>query len=196
MGSGEFRMLMLSRGHGTRRSTLTPALSQREREIDEPALGHKSIGLREPTGVAVDDPLAHEDSTAGGDLIFADGGVGQHTTTEGEGGWEEAERFFDDGLGVGELRNVAEFGPTVADDGGYFRDELAFDFGMLRQEIPSPDERVGSGFVAGEEKGHDFVAELTVGHAGLIDFVAGSDEFGQQIAVVAAFFAALADDAG
>ena len=66
---------------------------------------------------------------------------------------------------------------------------------MLREEIPSPDQRVGGGFVAGEEEGHDFVAELAVGHAGLIDFVAGGDELGKKVAMVAAFGAALADDA-
>ena len=122
----------------------------------------------------------------GWDVEAADRGVVQDAAAEGVDGREEAHRFFDDGFGVGELRQVGGGGEAIADDGVDFGGEAGILFGILGQQEPGPGQGVGGGFVAGEEEGHDFVAELAVGHAGLIDFVAGGDELGEQVAAVAA----------
>ena len=56
--------------------------------------------------------------------------------------------------------------------------------------------RVGDGLVAGEEDGEDFVADLLVGHAGLlggvVGFVFAGEEHGEQVAACLLFFAGLA----
>src|ERR1700722_14715813 len=73
----------------------------------------------------------------------------------------------------------------------------------MTEEIPGPGEAVGYRLVGGEEDGEDFVADLFVGHAGLLGGVVGlvfaGEEHGEEIAAIwfttGGCFAVLADEA-
>ncbi len=62
--------------------------------------------------------------------------------------------------------------------------EAGFDVGMPAQQVPGPRERVGRGFVAGEEECHRFVAGLLVAHAAAPFLVLGEEQHGEEIAPV------------
>ncbi len=97
--------------------------------------------------------------------------MGGHAA-HGPGGRVEAHGFCEDLLGVAEGGVVGQRGEALlgagAEDGVEFGVELCFDFGVLTEEVPGPGEAVGYGLVAGEEDGEDFVADLLVGHAGML----------------------------
>lgn len=65
---------------------------------------------------------------------------------------------------------------------------------VLREQIPSPGEGGGCGFVAGEEEREGLVADLGIGH-GLPVFVTGSKQHGEEIAGIVAGLAPAGDDA-
>jgi hypothetical protein len=172
------------------------------------AVGVEAEGIGKVLGVAADDVLAEEEVCAGGDSVGAKlNGCGGHAA-HGPGGWIEAHGFGEDLFGVAEGGVVGEGGEALlragAEDGVEFGVEFGFDVGVLAEEVPGPGEGVGYGLVAGEKDGEDFVADLLVGHAGVLAggvglLVAAAEEHGEEIATVgfAAFcgFAMLVDEA-
>ena len=66
------------------------------------------------------------------------------------------------------------------EDGIEFGVEFLFHAGILGKEMPGPAEGDGGGFVASDEKGHDFIAKLLRVHAAAL-LVGGSHEEGEEI---------------
>jgi hypothetical protein len=58
--------------------------------------------------------------------------------------------------------------------------QLFFDISVLRQQVPTPSQRLCGRFVPGKIKGHYFVPELPVIHSPAV-FVLGKQQLGKQI---------------
>jgi hypothetical protein len=85
-------------------------------------------------------------------------------------------------------------GFAIVENSLQFFHELGFDLGMQSKEVAGPGESDGGGFVAGEKKGHHFIAQLHVAH-GIAVGVACLQERIEQISARLIAGAALADDA-
>ncbi len=67
---------------------------------------------------------------------------------------------------------------------------------MLRQQVPSPGQGVGGGFVAGDKEYQTFVNELFFGHAFPAVFVSRVEEHLEEVVVYCVALPALANDVG
>ena len=162
-------------------------------------VGIKAERVGEVLGVTAEDVLAEEEMGFGWDAIGAKGDCFGGHAAHGPGGWVESHGFGEDLLGVAEVGVVGEGGEAVAEDGVQFGVEAGFCVGVLAEEVPSPGEGVGYGFVSGEEDGENFVADLLVGHAFRLGVAGGlvfaGEEHGEEIAFVFAGGAVLVDEA-
>ena len=169
------------------------------------AVGVEAEGVGEEFWGAVHDVLGEEKVGSGGDAVGAELDVLGGEAAHGPSGGVEAHGFGEDLLGVAELREVGEGGEAWthvlgsrcgvpefgwAQDVVEFGVEAGFGFGILAEAVPGPGQGVGNGFVAGEEDGEDFVADLLVVHAfgsadGVFVFVAGGEKHGEEVAAVA-----------
>src|SRR5438132_962471 len=73
-------------------------------------------------------------------------------------------------------------GPPPNGKYAYLGTELGFDVWMLRQQIPRPRKGQRRGLVAGDEKGHGFVTQLSIGHPGAVDVLRVQQQRQQVIA--------------
>ena len=133
--------------------------------IDAPALGLKSLGIREEARIAMGEPLKNENVGARANAVAPDLNIADCAPADSPGRGIKAQRFFDHHFGVGKAREVRERGRASGKHLIELGEERLFDRGVLREQIPSPGEGVGSGFVPGEEEGHDLVAELNIAHS-------------------------------
>lgn len=140
--------------------------------VDAPTLRIEAQRVWEETGVTLREPLEKEDVRAFADAVAAEIEILEGTAADAPGGRKKAKRFLDHHFGVGEAGEIGKRRRASGEDLIEFVVEGVLDGGILREEIPSPGEGVGRGFVAGEKEGHDFVAKLEVVHAAAV-FVVG-----------------------
>ena len=84
----------------------------------------------------------------------------------------ESHGFGEDLFGVTEIgvfgeRGSAGLGPG-AENGVELGVQPGLGFGVLAEKVPGPGQGIGYGFIACKEDGEDFVANLFIGHSGLI----------------------------
>ena len=138
----------------------------RRMQVALPALGAEGLGVVEPAGVAVEDPLRDQQLRPLRDGVAADLERLDRLAADRPGGRIEPHRLADDVARVGQPGHVGgRRGPAVAEDLVELGREPGLGLGVAGEQVEGVGQRQRGGLVAGEEEGHALVAELPVGHA-------------------------------
>src|SRR5215472_1425653 len=168
-----------------------PAVSNR---IILPAIGAEPLGLRVETSIAVGDPLRHEYSRACGQAVLAYFEFLEGLPANSPSRREQPHGFLDDHFCVWQPTQVRKLRDPCAEHVAQFIVQLRFGFRMLGKQIPCPRERDRCCLMACDEKRHDFVAYLLVGHLAAF-LIPKLQQDAKQILRASLSGAALADDA-
>ena len=150
-------------------------------QITFPSLGKKFLRRIEPSRIAVNHPLRQGNTAALGDRVSADLRIfdrqPRHTPRRGI----QPHRFGDHVTRVAQVRQVVQRWRAACQHGRKFGVQFRFHRGILREQQPSPRERVRRRFVPCQKNRHRFIAQLPVAHARTI-FVLCREQHRQQIA--------------
>lgn len=152
-------------------------------ETVEPTLGAEFFGCVKVARIAMKNPLGHEECGAAREVIAAESHGLVGSALDDVSGGKEAEGFVEDSVEIGELANLVDGGRGAVEDRVELGVEFLFDARVLRKQVPGPAKGDGSSFVTGDEKGHDFVAELFGVHAAAL-VVGGGHEQGEQVGLM------------
>src|SRR6516162_1868678 len=133
--------------------------------IDAPALGIKSLGIREEAWIVMGEPLKNENVGARANAVASDLNIADCAPADSPSRGIKAQRFLNHHFGIRKAGEIRETGRASGKHLIELGDERLLDRGVLCEEIPGPGEGVRSRFVAGEEEGHDLVAELNIAHS-------------------------------
>src|SRR5437667_6270433 len=101
---------------------------------------------------------------SGGNEIVTEVVVFQRLARHQPAGWIQAQRLFDDLPRIGESRQIVKLRGLAPEEVVEFVRQLLLDVGVLGNQIPGPVQDAGSGFVSGDNEGHDLVDQLAIRH--------------------------------